>query len=584
MKLINFLEENVDSSTSIVKNPIFWVIIAIVVVAIIAIIFIYIFIIKARNETRTIRELEKKYNNVHQILIDDIDTYLNRLRDIANKNVDYVDVSDEYDNRFQEILQNNDRNSYVALDGLKKKLNDKSNHSKNKNLIDSTKKVIYEFERKTTELYNDLNKLLQKDEEFRQDNIELSRKFRALKEKYETHKTELSLMEDSFTKVFDKIQKIFDECDTLCKSARYDEASEKLPVVRQVVDALEESFDDLPSYCVKVTKIIPNRIEEIKTRYEELQNQDYPLHHLKIIAKIDSYNAQLEEITHNLCSFKFSNVGSSLDKIDDDIMNVFKAFDEEEEAKKYFDQNCDNIYNQTYELEKQFKKIKRALPNYEEVYLIQDKYLEKITELEEDVNNVQTIKRDLDNYIHSAARQPYSLIVRKIYDMSNEMTRINQIINDFNSYLLSLKNDAENDYKMICEYYLKLKDNQALLRDMAVPDYTVRLKVQFDKSFKYLEQIGDIFKRKPIDVTKANEILVSAQETIEILIKDITEQYNQCKYAENSIVYANQYRQGFMECKFSLDSAGQSFFEGDFTRTIDETVSIIKRMRPDQVK
>ena len=222
MKLINFLEENVDSSTSIVKNPIFWVIIAIVVVVIIAIIFIYIFIIKARNETRTIRELEKKYNNVHQILIDDIDTYLSRLRDIANKNVDYVDVSDEYDNRFQEILQNNDRNSYVALDGLKKKLNDKSNHSKNKNLIDSTKKVIYEFERKTTELYNDLNKLLQKDEEFRQDNIELSRKFRALKEKYETHKTELSLMEDSFTKVFDKIQKIFDECETLCKSARYD--------------------------------------------------------------------------------------------------------------------------------------------------------------------------------------------------------------------------------------------------------------------------------------------------------------------------------------------------------------------------
>ncbi len=582
MKNINFLEE--ASNKSIFTNPIFYVIIGIVVVLIIAIILIYVFVVKTKQQQKAAVELDRKYKSIHEMLIEDIENYIERLKSIGEKNVAYLDLSSEYEDRYQEILQKNDRESYVAVDGLKKTMNDKTKRSNNKNLIDSTKKIIFEFERKVNELYNDLGKILQKDEEYRQGNIDLSRKFRALKEKYEIHKTELTLMEDSFAKVFAKIQNIFDECEELCSSARYEEANEKLPTVKQVVDALEQSFDDLPTYCMKVTKIIPGRMEEIKARFEQLQDEDYPLHHLKISQKLEMYNAKLQEITNNLRTFKFATVGKDLDSIDEEIMEIFKSFDDEEEAKKYFDENCDSMYNKTYDLEKQFMKIKRALPNYQEVYLIQDKYLEKIDELETDVNNVQTIKRDLDNYIHSAARQPYTLIVRKIHDMNDEMVRITQIINDFNTYLFSLKSDAEKDYKAICDYYLKLKDNQAILREMAVEDYTARLKISFDKSFKYLEQIGDIFKKKPIDVSKANEILLTAQETIETLINDIAEQSNQCKYAENSIVYANQYRQGFMECKFTLDSAGQAFFESDFTRTIDDTVAIIKKMRPDQTK
>ena len=39
---------------------------------------------------------------------------------------------------------------------------------------------------------------------------------------------------------------------------------------------------------------------------------------------------------------------------------------------------------------------------------------EQLEELERDINQVQTIKRDLDNYIHSSTRQPYTIIVSKI--------------------------------------------------------------------------------------------------------------------------------------------------------------------------
>ena len=551
-----------------------------VIILIVSIILVYFLVIKRRRERRTSKELEKKYVSLHQILTEDIEQYIARLDFISNQNTEYIQYHEKYYLAYQEILQENDRGSYIAVNGLRSTVNEKK-HKGLKNLIDSTRTIVNEFDRKVTELFNELNELLQKDEEFHQDELALQRRYRALKEKYNENQTELLIMENSFNRFFEKIDKLFLECENLTSGARYDEANEILPKISQVLVALDESFDKLPNFCVKITKVIPKRMDEIRVRYEELEKNEYPLHHLKVMSKLESFKNSLDELVKRLCSFNLKNIEEELDSIDNEIIEIFKAFEKEEYAKVFFDEKCEKIYTEIYDLENKFKKIKRALPNYKEVYLIKEKYLDKVNELEEDINNVQIIKRDLDQYIHSSTRQPYTIIVSKIKDMQDEMGRINEILKDFNSYLLSLKKDSENDYITICDYYLKLKDAQYQLREMAVPSFSDRLVLPFERAYSFLEQIGEVLKSRPIDVAKANEILDGAIELIDGMLKDIQEQVGQRKYAEESIVYANQYRQSFVDCKYTLKSADQSFYEGDFTRTIDQTVTLIKKMRPE---
>lgn len=566
---------------SIFSNPLILVLLIVAVVAVIITgVLIYVFIIKRNLYRKQIKDLEKRYTQLHTILIGDVEQYIARLEYISNQNIEYIHIHEKYLKLYQDILQENDRASYIASDGLRQTILERKYKGIN-NLIESTKKILSEFERRVNHIYTELNKLLSKDEEFHQGEVALQRQYRSIKEKYIIHEGELKLMEKSFDKVFERIDRLFNECETLTNSARYEEASEKLPIIKQVLAALEESFDNLPVFCVRITKVIPRRIEEIKEKYQELEQKEFPLHHLKVMSRIESYKFSLDELTKNICNFKINNIQESLDNIDQDIISIFKEFEAEEEAKSFFDQNCDNMYSATYEFEKQFKRIKRALPEYKEVYLIKDKYLDKIVELEKDINNIQTIKRDLDNYIHSSTRQPYTIIASKINDMISEMHRIEEIIRDFNQYLNSLKIDSEKAYKTICDYYIKLKDAEYVLREMAVPSYSNRLKSSFDRAFAYLEQVGDIIKVKPIDVSAANDYLDNARELIDNLLRDVQEQSGQRKYAEDSIVYANQYRQGFIDCKYQLNNAGTSFFEGDFTRTIDETVQIIKKMRPE---
>lgn len=541
---------------------------------------IYLFLIRRGSQKKTAKDLEKRYKRLHTLLVEDVEQFIARLEYISNQNLEYIQYHEKYVQMYQNILQENDRNSYVAISGLITTINEKNYRGIN-NLINSTKTIVIEFDHKVIELYNELNNLLQKDEEFHQEAIKLQRLYRELKEKYAIHEGELKIIKDSFDKFFGRIDQLFSECEELTSAARYEESNEKLPIIEKVLLALIESFDKIPVYCVRISRVIPKKMEEVKAKYDELEKNYYPLHHLKVMSKLDSHKNTLDEVYKKIASFDFNNVQEKLDGIDEDIMNIFKSFDEEIEAKNYFDQNSEKMYDDTYSLEKQYMKIKRILPSYKEVYLIKDRYLDKMIELEKDIDNVSHIKRDLDTFIHSTTKQPFSIIVLKMYDMEKEMARIKEIIKDFNQYLNSLKTDTEMVYTKICEYFLKLKDAQYVIREMNVPSFNDRLKISFDRSFSYLEDIGDIIKVQPIDVQNALDTLEYAEELILQLLKEVEENSAQRKYAEESIVYANQYRQGFLDCKYALNNAGTSFFESDFTRTIEETVAIIKKMRPD---
>ena len=64
-------------------------------------------------------------------------------------------------------------------------------------------------------------------------------------------------------------------------------------------------------------------------------------------------------------------------------------------------------------------------------------------------------------------------------------------------------------------------------------------------------------------------------------LANIEKQVNQ---AEEAIVYANQFRLKFYDVRTALMTAEKAFFEGDFARTADETVSILKKIRPEANK
>ena len=268
-----------------------------------------------------------------------------------------------------------------------------------------------------------------------------------------------------------------------------------------------------------------------------------------------------------------------------DVLDSFlSAFETEKEAKIQFEKEQANTSDNTYELEKDFAKLNRSLPEYKEIYIIDDSYLEQIHLIQEDIQRMSAIKRDLDSFIHSSTKQPYSLLLKKMSDLQSEMTTITNTLNDFKQYLYSLKQDAEKIYKSIRDNYAKLKEAEYSLRELNVEALQDQVHLSFVHAYTNLENENELLSKTPLDINALNSIYNEAQPRIESLLENISSEIELSQRAENAIVYGNLLRTSYSAVNNSLLVAEKAFFEADFTRASEESLNAIKTTRPDLIK
>ena len=274
----------------------------------------------------------------------------------------------------------------------------------------------------------------------------------------------------------------------------------------------------------------------------------------------------------------------SLGEIKDSIFKLNEDFDLEVKAKEDFTSSFEELYNGSYQLENRFIKLRRVVPEYKSTYLLKDECLSSLEGIQREINELDTIKRNLDTYVHASSKQPYSLLNAKLLDLKECTEKIKEHIASVQSYLNSLKDDSENAYNYISKAYLELKDYESLLRKVNVKSLINAYKSNFARCYELIDNIGNVIKVTPIDVSAINEYIELLKQEEESLIAHLANIEKQVNQAEEAIVYANQFRLKFYDVRTALMAAEKAFFEGDFARTADETVSILKKIRPEANK
>lgn len=572
---------NIFLVSNILKNPLTIVAFIVALIVLIIIIVVGVFIISRSRKKRQIKELEVKYGFIHDRLVNDDKNMIARLEFISTNNIAYLQIHQQYLERYNTILDKQDKQCFIAINSLNE-LATAKNFKKMKEIIESTRLSVLDFDKLVNSLNDDLWTLLKPDEEIRQLAIREKEKLRNLKDDFNNHYTELKSLEESFTLVFNAIETMFTEFEQLLDAANYDEANEKLPPISKLLDALTKMMVDLPFITTLATQVVPQRIAELQESYEKLEQEKYPLHHLQIKVTIEKMETELDDIASRLKDFKLEGVKDELDKMTDQIDIFFRQFEEEKEAKSLFDKEQADISNNTYELEREFAKLKRYLPEYKNIYVIDDKYLDQLTLIQNDIDRMSAIKRDLDTFIHSSTKQPYSILLKKMKDLKIEIKKITSTLNDFHDYLGSLKADSERAYAEIRTYYVKLKEAECKIREINVAALSDYLSLRFKQGYAYLDNLNDIINSQPIDVKKLDAVYNEAVVHIDSVLAEVATEDELSLRAEDSIVYANQYRVDFSEVRVSLNTAESAFQEADFARASSEALTVIKKVRVEQ--
>lgn len=546
-------------------------------------VFLFVFFAKNRHVKKQVNDLSKKYDDLHNLLVIQLDSDLKRVYNISQLNVEYEAIYNMNMNMYNEVLAQEDTNAQEAINELNKLLLEK----KYKQIIEEIPDVrikVNELEDKCNKVSKSVNDIINTDDDNRQEILRYRREFREIKDNFESKRNELKYIESSFIQVFDKIESYFSEAETLLAGAHYEESKEKFPEIEHVIEALGKELDTLPKLTTLSFVVMPNNIEELTKRYNSLLEQGYPLHHLKFQPTIDSFNLALDKIQKKLTQFQTKNIEFELNQIRDGLITLGSDFDKEENARKYYKDEFDKIYNGSYKIENKFIKLRRSIPEYKVTYLLKENCVDSLENIQKEINELGTIKRTLDTYVHSSSQQPFSTLANKLKDLSDAMTQIETDIENMHKYLNSLRDDTNAGYEYITKTFVKLKNYESTLRKINVQSVTLSFNNDFKQCYQILSDCGDIINNLPIDVVSLNNNIALLQDCFDNIENRVNVLPNLVRKAEESIVYANQYRQAFDDVKTTLNRAEKSFFEGDFVRTTDETVAMLKKIKPETGK
>lgn len=546
--------------------PIILIIIgAAILVAAIVFFSIYYFIVRKNKIRKEVRNLDRRFQYYHALLIGQDAQYVKRLEIVSRTNLLYVDIHTKFLKRFKEIRDKHDSSAQNTINRLMDMLDEK--HFKQiKNTLPDADELILDYVKMVNELNNDLLQVVKPEEDCRQESLALKERLRHIKQDYYSKQSDLLLIENSFEKVFELIDSLFEQFETFVESAQYDDANAILPKIGGILDELESSIVELPNLCIALTDVIPGKIATLESVYHSMELEEYPLNHLCVRQYIFEMRKIIEESQNKIKRFDLNGVQKEIDIMSDKIDEFFKLFEEERLAREEFESQNESIYSTVNLIERRFIKLCNIIPEVSKIYQINETHTSKINEIQTDINKVGALKRSLDTFIHSAQKQPYSSLVEKMNELKDASDLIISELDEFDSYLSSLKTDCEEAYNLVFTFFKRLKYAEKQLRDINVSRLTEKYSADLDKSYQLLNSINDKLFVSPIDVDGINKDVAELYEVSNNILDggSIDQETNLKNLAENAILYANKARSHLGDIDQLVAQAETFYKEGDF--------------------
>ena len=541
---------------------------------------IYILVLRERIYKKQIREIDRRVQFLHALLIGQDAQYVKRLEIISRTNLLYVDIHTKFLKRFKDIRNKNDGDAEQAINTLRDYIDDKD-FKRYKETLPTVLQIVDEYDELVKALNSDLLKVVKPEEDCRQSALTYKEQLRRIKQDYYSKESELVLMSQSFEEVFNFIDKKFEDFESLVESAQYDEANSILPNIDEILHELTIHMSELPALCTMVSVVIPDKIASVEIAYKELLDQKYPLYHLCVTQTLDEYREELEKITHLIRIFKVNGLADRLEQMSTRIDAFFTSFDEEKVARTSFEENNEKVYSTVNLIERNFIKLRNTIPEVSKFFIINEDHKAKINNIQTNINKVGALKRSLDTFIHSATKQPYSLLVNKMNELSTASSAIISDIEEYNFYISSLKADAERAYDVVFTAYDKVKNAEYQVARINVEKVHEKYQPKFDELYRILNDIYTCLVTSPIDIDKVNSLLHDYYEIANVVIDhgEVEADYNVMMLAENTILYANKHRFHLSDVDVQLSQAETYFENGDFENAAKLAGGVLKRIK-----
>ena len=520
------------------------------------------------------RNLISHFEQKHALLFGDVLAYTRRLETISTMNLIYVDDFTSWNNRFKSIRDSIDATAQATTNSIKDLLSERR-YKELKEYLPTAKKTIEDYSKQVEDLYLALKDKFRTEENAHALALSCKESFRKVKQDYYTKQADISILSSSFDTLFKKLNDLMVAADGDIENARYEEAEtiykQKISPVVQTVGVV---LKYLPSICIQITNVFPDKIASLHDKYEQLIGEGYPLNHIMVKGTIVALKEELNKITEQVKTLNIKGVEEHFDDMRKRMSSYEDAFNKEIEARRVFEQGNDVSSITGNNATHSYVDLVHAIPKIKTIYLLDEKDEATLLEIKDLVDKVGASKRTLDTYIHSGTKQPYTVLVDRMETLQRQTKEAQEAIDKFTEYLQSLKTNSERASKGVQSFYNQVKNAESELRSINLPVLTNKYSADIDEAYQIIDELFTLLRTTPIDVKKVKETHDNLIDKANALISGLGSDKEQMKIAEEAIVHANRYRANDNIVNDALSQAETFFNNGEFA----EAAAIAKRV------
>lgn len=525
---------------------------------------------------KQVSELTSRYNELKS---SDIDSKMKKLKTISDNNEEYRELYTVIEANYNSLI--NDfyleiEEAIISLENTKNTMDIKLVKMEMKNISDKLDKASYE----KNQILSQISSMFEPENKIREELTPLKENYRVLVEKYSLKKDELGEFSSLFETVIVNLENKINEIDTYLNAGQYKEAKEILSGFKSTLEEYLIHVDTMPEMINFTFKILPSRYSAVLDTYEEMKNEGYVLFSIKMNIYQDEIEGLFDFVKKSFYELKYLDVKESIKKLAFKINEISVKLEEEKTSKENFDTNNDKVYSFIDEINKRFLKAKRDFYSVNGVYLIDKSKEDELIFIENELHALSRIKMELETYIHSPTKHPYSTLNTKLVELADFSDSINTKVEAFQNYIYSLKEDSQYAYKYINDASVAISYYYNLLLSYNHKVLSIMYKDRYEELTGLIDIISKELITKPIYVEKINEELSVFKSKATSLLQEMKDSVKLHNNASNIIVYTNKYRSSFSAVNDVLNRAQIHFDNGEFEFAIDSVSEILQQVHP----
>lgn len=548
------------------------------IIALLVIILIILVIVLKKKKYKLLKdkieELDKEKNIIEST---PIDAELSKMETII-KNEKMEEKYNSWQERFKKLKENNlsrinDMIIDLDFDDGKRKYSDTLQKLCHIEIEISKAKVLADT------LLDEIKEITLSEEKYRSIIIKLKTRYRELLNSSEIHKKEYDSISEIIELQFENIEKRFNDFEVSMEHNEYNEVVHIVKAIDSMVDHMGIVISEVPDLVLLITKLIPKRIEQINSVYDEMVKKDYPLDYLQIPYNIEETTKHVNDILDRVkvlnledCLFELKTMLEYLDSLFTDFENEKNSRKEFEEEAPIFERKLEKVNNVVADIYSQLDSIKNLYDLSDEDVKIIDEVNSSLLDLNSDY---KTGIKDLKK-----RKIPYSKIVDDIKQFSN---RLKKIDDDLDKALKSLGNMYEDEVRareQLDEIQELLKQSKIKIRSYKLPIITNNYFVELSEANESIHEVIKELEKKPIVINVLNTRVDTARDLVLKLYNTTNETIRLAKMSEASIVYGNRFRSDYENVAHALNRAEILFYKGDYKHSLEVSTRAIEMVEP----